>query len=573
MKKLSVAAVLGLAVLSTSGFAKSAQSMEAPFFPGEVLVKVRPGAMGKFLAKKSFLGADVKRELKLLAGDYLLLKTNSKSTQGLLNELNNLEEVVFAEPNYIYKAINSTPSVEGMLTGPVKEYQSSLAPRDALYGKLWGLNNTGSNEPDRNGGSSTTPGVSGADVDAEKAWSITRGDKKVVIAVIDTGIDYNHPDLKNNMWVNEKEIPGNGIDDDKNGYVDDIHGWNANAKNGNPMDGNDHGTHCAGTIGAEHNNGLGVAGVMGDVSLMAVKFLSDEGSGSLADAVVAIDYATRMNVDVMSNSWGGGGFSQALEDSIKAAKDKGIVFVAAAGNDGTNNDSRPSYPANYQVDNVISVASHTAQDVLSSFSCFGKRTVHVAAPGSNVLSSTPGGEYKVFSGTSMATPHVSGVVGLLIAEKGRLPVLELRNRLMATTVPTSSYRKSTAAGGRVSAYNFLTNTRIPRQEPNENAWRVEALSEVFETAHPYADNTKTSKTYTFPGAKYVKFVVEKYDTETGYDFITFKDAKGTVMEKLSGKGENYETDYTETNSVTVEFSSDSSQSRWGVVIKDVKVIY
>jgi subtilisin family serine protease len=339
------------------------------------------------------------------------------------------------------------------------------------------------------------------------------------------------------------------------------------------MDGNAHGTHCAGTIGAEHNNGLGVAGVMGDVSLMAVKFLSDEGSGSLADAVVAIDYATKMNVDIMSNSWGGGGFSKSLEDAIKAAKDKGIVFVAAAGNDGTNNDSKPSYPANYQVDNVISVASHTAQDALSSFSCFGKRTVHVAAPGSNVLSSTPGGEYKVFSGTSMATPHVSGVVGLLIAEQGRLPVLELRNRLMATTVPTSAYRKSTAAGGRVNAYNFLTNTRIPRQEPNENAWRVETLSEVFETVHPYANNAKQSKTYTFPGAKYVKFVVEKYDTESGYDFVTFKDAKGIVMEKLSGKGENYETDYTETNSVTVEFSSDSSQTKWGVVIKEVKVIY
>lgn len=573
MKKKSVIAVLGLAVLSTSALAKMARSLEAPFIPGEVLVKVKPGMMGKFLAKKSFLGAEVKKELNLLAGDYLLIKSHNKSTQGLISDLNNLSEVAFAEPNYIYKAIGSTPSVESLLARNVKELQSAAAPQDALYGKLWGLNNTGANEPDRSGGYSSTPGLAGADVDAERAWSITKGDKKVVVAVIDTGIDYNHPDLKNNMWINEKEIPGNGIDDDSNGYVDDVYGWNANAKNGDPMDGNDHGTHCAGTIGAEHNNGLGVAGVMGEVSLMAVKFLSDEGSGSLADAVVAIDYATKMNVDIMSNSWGGGGFSKALEDSIKAAKDKGIVFVAAAGNDGTNNDSRPTYPANYQVDNVISVASHTAQDNLSSFSCFGKRTVHVAAPGSNVLSTTPGGEYKVFSGTSMATPHVSGVIGLLIAEKGRMPVVDLRNRLMATTVPTSAYRKTTAAGGRVSAYNFLTNTRIPRQEPNENAWRVEQLSEVFETEHPYGNNLKTSKTYTFPGAKYVKFVVEKYDTESGYDFVTFKDAKGVVMEKLSGKGEHYETDYTETNKVTVEFTSDSSQTRWGVVIKEVKVIY
>lgn len=573
MKKMSVLSIVGLAVLSTTAFAKATQSSEIPHVPGEVLVKVKPGFMGKFLAKKSLMGAEVKKHLKLTAGDYVLLKSNQKSTTSLIADLKSLPEVSFAEPNFIYKAIAGVPTLESMLIGTVRETHSAMAPRDPLYGKLWGLNNTGSNEPDRNGNTSPNVNVQGADVAAEQAWDITKGNKRVVIAVIDTGIDYNHPDLKNQMWTNSKEIAGNGIDDDNNGYIDDIHGWNAEGDNGNPMDGNAHGTHCAGTIGAEHNNGLGVAGVMDEVSLMGVKFLSDAGSGSLSDAVEAIDYATKMNVDIMSNSWGGGGFSQALEDSIKAAKDKGIVFIAAAGNDSSNNDARPSYPATYQVDNVISVASHTAGDIMSSFSNFGKRTVHVAAPGTNILSSTPNGEYKVFSGTSMATPHTSGVVGLLIAREGRLPVLELRNRLMATTTPSAAYRKSTVAGGRVSAVNFLTDTRIPRQGPNDRDWRVQALPEAFETEHPYLDNTKTSKTYTFAGAKYVKFVIEKYDTESGYDYITLKDAKGVVIEKLSGKGENYETDYTETQSVTVEFSSDSSQSKWGVVIKDVKVIY
>lgn len=571
MKKMSVAAVLGLAVLSSTAFAK--MSTEAAFVPGEILVKVKPGHMGKFLAKKSLMGAEVKKEMNTLSGQFLLLKSNSKSTQSLMADLSSLSEVQYAEPNYIYKAIATKQTLESILFGTAKETHSSMAPTDPLYGKLWGLKNTGANEPDRSGGTSTTPGVAGADTDAEKGWAITTGSKKVTIAVIDTGIDYNHPDLKNQMWVNEKEVAGNGIDDDGNGYIDDIHGWNAHGKNGNPMDGNAHGTHCAGTIGAEHNNGIGVAGVMSDVTLMAVKFLSDEGSGSLADAVVAIDYATKMNVDIMSNSWGGGGFSQALEDSIKAAKNKGILFIAAAGNDSSNNDSRPSYPATYQVDNVISVASHTAQDTISSFSNFGKRTVHVAAPGSNVLSSTPNNEYKVFSGTSMATPHVSGVVGLLLSENGRMPVLEVRNRLMATTVPGPAYRKSTQGGGRVNIYNLLTDTRIPRQGPNDNDWRKESLSEAFETAHPYKDNTKTSKTYSFPGAKYVKLVIEKYDTEAGYDFLTLKDSKGQVIEKISGAGSNYETDYTESDSVTVEFSSDSSQTRWGVSIKEVKVIY
>lgn len=554
MKKLSVLGILGLAVLSQTAFAK--MSYEAPYVPGEVLVKLKPGLKGRFLTQKSLLGADVKKELNATAGEFLLIKSYQKSTLSLINELKSLPEVEYAEPNYLY-SIN----------------RQAVAPIDPMYGKLWGLKNTGANEPDRNGNTSTTPGVASADIDAERAWSITKGSKDIVIAVIDTGIDYNHPDLKNNMWINEGEIPDNGIDDDGNGYIDDVYGWNAEKNNGNPMDGNSHGTHCAGTIGAEHNNNMGVAGVMADVKLMAVKFLSDSGSGSLADAVEAIDYATKMNVDIMSNSWGGGGYSQALFDAISAAKEKGIVFVAAAGNDSSNNDSRASYPASYQIDNVISVASHTAQDTLSSFSNFGRRTVHVAAPGSNILSTTPNGQYKVLSGTSMATPHVSGVVGLLLSQTGRLPVLEVRERLMATTVPVASYRKKVASGGRVSAYNLLTDTRIPRDIPDENAWRLEALSEVFETEHPYKDNTKFAKTYTFPGAKYVKFVIEKYDTESNYDFVTIKDAKGTVVEKLSGKGENYETDYAETDTVTVEFTSDSSQTRWGVVIKEVKVIY
>ncbi len=552
MKKLIVPAVLSLGVVA--GAHARTLSTEFPHVPGEVVVKVKKGFLGKFLGKKAFLGAEVSRSMNLIAGDFVVLKSESKSALSLASQLNQLPEVAYAEPNFIYKAIGQKTS-------------------DPLFGKLWGLSNSGNNEPDRNGGMSGTPGIAGADISAEKAWGITKGSKNVVIAVIDTGIDYNHQDLKDNIWTNSKEIAGNNKDDDGNGYIDDIHGWNANAKNGNPMDGNSHGTHCSGTIAAKHGNGVGVAGVMDEVSLMAVKFLSDEGSGNLADAVTAIDYATKMNVDLMSNSWGGGGYSQALEDAIKAANAKGILFVAAAGNDGTNNDSAPHYPSNYQVDNVVSVAAHTAQDSLASFSCFGKRTVHVAAPGHNILSSTPGNNYKVFSGTSMATPHVSGVLGLYLSQFGRQDVKVVKERLMATTVPGGAYRRTTIAGGRVDAYNFLTDTRIPRQGPDENAWRTEGLAEIFETTHPYANNAKITKTYTFPGAKYVKLVVEKYETEANYDFLVLKDGKGSVIEKLSGAGQNYETDYAETESVTVEFTSDSSEARFGAVIKNAKVIY
>jgi thermitase len=551
MKKLIVPAVLALAAVGASA---KPLTYDAPHVPGEVVVKVRKGTMGKLLAKKSLLGAELKKTMNLTAGDYMVFKTYAKSTFTLMNELRALPEVLYAEPNFIYKAVGSD------------------ANSDSLYDKLWGLNNTGSNEPDRNGGYSGSVGLAGSDINAEKAWAITKGSKKVVIAVIDTGIDYNHPDLKDNMWVNTSEVAGNGKDDDSNGYIDDVYGWNAQADNGNPMDGNAHGTHCAGTIGARHNS-IGVAGVMNDVSLMAVKFLSDSGSGSLADAVEAIDYATKMNVDIMSNSWGGGGFSQTLEDAIKAARNKGILFVAAAGNDGTNNDSSPQYPSNYQVDNVVSVAAHTNGDSMATFTCYGKRTVHVAAPGHNILSTTPNNGYKVFSGTSMATPHVSGVLGLLLSQTGRQDVKAIRERLMLTTVPGAAYRRTTISGGRVDAYNFLTDTRIPRQGPDDSLWRTESLTEVFQTAHPYANNAKISKSYSFPGAKYVKLVIEKYETEANYDFVIFKDAKGTVIERLSGSGSNYETDYAETDSITIEFTSDSSEVRYGALIKQVKVIY
>lgn len=554
MKKFFTPVVLSLGLMSSLAMAKSFQRAEASFIPGEAVVKLRPGQLKNFNLRKTVLGLEIKRNMNLIAGDFVLVKSNQKSIHKLIEELKSLPEVAYAEPNFIYKAISTTTT-------------------DPMFEKLWGLKNNGNNEPNREGNYSGVQGVVGADVNAEKAWQITKGSKKVVIAVIDTGIDYNHPDLSDNIWSNPNEIAGNQVDDDGNGYVDDVHGWNAFAKNGNPMDGNAHGTHCAGTIGASHDNNVGVAGVMSEVQMMAVKFLSDQGSGSLADAIDAINYATKMNVDLMSNSWGGGGFSQALEDSIKAANERGILFVAAAGNSSTNNDSSPHYPSNYQVNNVISVAAHTVSDNLATFSCFGKRTVHVAAPGHNILSTVPGNKYAVYSGTSMATPHVSGVLGLLLSKEGRLPVDEVRNRLMATTVPVGAYRKKTISGGRVDAYNLLTDTRTPREEPSESAWRTESLSDVFETKHPYGNNEKFSKTYRFPGAKYVKLVIEKFDLESGYDFLTLKDANGAVIEKVSGAGQNYGTDYAETDSVTVEFTSDSSTAKWGVVVKEVKVIY
>ncbi len=566
MNKMLFASAAGLMVVSTLSFAKTYQSKVPASVEGEYIVKMKGQSLNKSTLAR--LG-DYKEVISAEAGTFVVVKSsNAKS----LANIRKMSAVEYVEPNYLYQAIESK-ALPGTFTRAVTEYFSRNTPTDPQYGKLWGLENTGANEPDKNGNIGGKLGVKGADINALGAWDLSTGSKKVVVAVIDTGIDWNHPDLKNQMWVNKGEIPGDGIDNDGNGYVDDIHGWNAASNNGSPMDGNAHGTHCAGTIGAEHNNGIGVAGVMADVELMAVKFLTDSGSGTTADAIKAIDYATKMNVDIMSNSWGGGGFSQALEDSIKNANEKGIIFTAAAGNDGTNNDSSPHYPSNYEVDNVISVASHTAQDSLSSFSCYGRNTVHVAAPGSNILSTTPGNKYEVFSGTSMATPHVSGVVGLLIAKEGRIAPKELRERLVETSVPGAGYRRKVVANGRVSAYNFLTNTRIPSSEPDFSNARTITLNEVFETAHPYLSNQKFSKAYSIEGAKFIKVVVEKFDLENNYDFVALKNNKGSIVEKITGKGDNLVTDYVEGDSFTLEFSSDTSDNRWGATIKEIQVLY
>ena len=233
--------------------------------------------------------------------------------------------------------------------------------------------------------------VAGEDINVLRAWSITKGSKDVKIAVIDTGVDYTHPDLKDQIDVNLAELNGKpGVDDDGNGFVDDIYGYDFANKDGDPQDGHGHGTHCAGVIGASHNN-IGVAGIMANVKIVPIKFLTDDGSGETIDAIAAIDYGIKRGVNVMSNSWGGGDKEQSLEDAIKAAESAGITFVAAAGNESANNDSTASYPANYEVGNVISVGSYTSTGAKSSFSNYGLKSVHVTAPGSNILSTYKNG--------------------------------------------------------------------------------------------------------------------------------------------------------------------------------------
>lgn len=562
---LSFAFAMGL------GLGIQAQASEIETVPSEVIVKLKKGVSKSFFNQKSFYGASLKAELPVTFGNLAVLKIYSLTPmEEIIKALNSDPNIEYAEPNYIYRAGKVVKS-------NALSFMNSQNPltNDPMSGSLWGLANTGKNEPKSNGRNSSPEGKAGADIDAKRAWEITKGDKRVVIAVIDTGVDYNHPDLKDNMWVNEAELNGlPGVDDDGNGIVDDVYGarFHDSVASGNPMDGNGHGTHCAGTIAATHNNGIGVAGVMANASIMPVKFLTDAGSGTTADAVMAVDYATRMGADIMSNSWGGGGASQALEDAIRAANDAGIIFTAAAGNSGTNNDTSPHYPSNYNVPNVISVAAHDYADVLADFSCFGKRTVHVAAPGRNILSTVPNNGYEVYSGTSMATPHVTGVVGLLLSHVGKMNPEDVRERLMETSHFSRYYSTKVRGAGRVNAYNVLTDTREERDIPSEKDW-LSDFSQHFESAHPYANGSKESFEIKVPGAKKIRVVFEKYELETRYDYVDIIDPNTNIaVERVTGTGTNYATEYVDGDTLVFSMSSDTSVNKWGYIVREIQYI-
>ncbi|OGI41236.1 MAG: hypothetical protein A2140_04400 [Candidatus Muproteobacteria bacterium RBG_16_62_13] len=323
-----------------------------------------------------------------------------------------------------------------------------LTPNDPRYPELWGLNNTGQ-----------TGGKLDADIDAPEAWYLQTGDQNVVVAVIDTGVAYDHPDLAANAWTNPGEIPANGIDDDGNGYVDDVHGYDFYNNDANPYDDHGHGTHVAGTIAAVGNNGIGVAGVSWRARIMAVKFLSAGGSGTTSGAISAVLYAADMGARVMNNSWGGGGFSQALMDAIVTADQAGALFVAAAGNSNSNNDVTPNYPSNYDVPNVLAVAATDHNDARASFSSYGATTVDLGAPGVNILSTVPTSGasccsdptgYKQLSGTSMATPHVSGAATLVYSQYPGITHHQVKDRLMASAEPIPALQGITVTGGRMN---------------------------------------------------------------------------------------------------------------------------
>jgi subtilisin family serine protease len=321
-------------------------------------------------------------------------------------------------------------------------------PDDALFGKQWALRNTGQLVD-------FSFGTPDADIDALRAWGVTTGSDAVTVAVIDTGVDTAHPDLAPNVWLNPGEncagCRTDGIDNDANGYVDDWRGWDFVNNDNDPFDDNGHGTHVAGTIGAVGDNGIGVAGVSWHVKLMPLKFIGADGTGDVAGAVRAVRYATAMGARVSNNSWGGDEYSQALADAIAEADAAGSLFVAAAGNEGSDNDASPSYPAGYDLPNVISVAASDANDQIAYFSNYGRATVDLAAPGQSIYSTWPGNGYRSLSGTSMAAPQVTGTAALAVAAHPGAGAASLKALLLRTVAHPSGVDGQTATGGRLDA--------------------------------------------------------------------------------------------------------------------------
>jgi hypothetical protein len=342
---------------------------------------------------------------------------------------------------------------------PNVRFYADETPDDPSFGQLWALDNSGQVVA----GSAGTPD---ADIDAPEAWSVSTGSGNVTVGVIDTGVDYNHPDLAANIWINPGEdcagCRNDGVDNDGNGYVDDWRGWDFLNDDNDPFDDNGHGTHVAGTIGAVGNNETGVAGVNWSVRIMPLKFLGANGAGDAADAVRAVLYASSLGAVVTNNSWGGDGYSQALADAVAKADARGSLFVAAAGNSFSDNDASANYPSNYDVPNVIAVAATTNRDARAWFSNYGRTTVDLGAPGASILSTWPGGSYRYLDGTSMAAPSVSGAVALAKSAFPDATGAGLKALVLRTVDPNASLATRTATGGRLNVSNALACAEEPQ---------------------------------------------------------------------------------------------------------------
>jgi len=430
-RALALVAVGAAIVFATgaTGTVSAGPSQKPNAVSGELIVGFEPGvsrAEQNEILKAA--GATSKRRFGQI--DAVLVRVDDGEEAIVTKLLSGDQRVSYVEPNHVVTI--------------------AATPNDPSFDQLWGLHNTGQ-----------TGGTDDKDIDAPKAWDLATGDPSVVVAVIDTGVDFSHPDLVDQRWVNTRDPVGGG-DDDGNGLIDDWSGWDFVNDDNDPVDDHDHGTHVSGTIGATGNNGVGVVGVNWNVKIMALKFLNSAGSGTTADAIAATLYAADHGADVASNSWGGGPYDQALLDAIEYGASRGMLFVAAAGNDGRNTDVTATYPGSYASDAIVSVAATDDDDALASFSNYGAVSVDLGAPGVSILSTTRGSTYKSFSGTSMATPHVAGAAALVEDRFPGATLYTIKALLMNTVDPAASLNGKTVSDGRLDIGNALSCENKPQ---------------------------------------------------------------------------------------------------------------
>jgi len=413
--------------------------------PGEILLKWKSTAPANERAKvRASLNARPLHDFAFIGVEHMEIR--GATVDQAIARFRHNPHIEYIEPNY--------------------EIQADLTPNDPRFPEMYGLRNTGQ-----------TGGTAGADIKAVNAWDVFTGGS-VMVGVIDTGVDYNHPDLAANVWTNPGEVPGNHMDDDNNGYVDDVHGYDFSNNDGDPFDDNGHGTHCSGTIAAVGNNNVGVVGVNWSAQIVGIKFLSAGGSGSTDGAIAGVQYAIAVGVRLTSNSWGGGGFSQALLDAINAAGAAGQLFIAAAGNSSANTDTSPHYPSSYNSPYIIAVAASDHTDNLASFSNYGATTVDLAAPGDDILSTLPGGSYGLLSGTSMATPHVSGVTALAWGRFPNMQNLLVKDLILNNVDVKASLQGRVLTNGRLNAFMTIADpdtippgaiVNLAASDPSSNA--------------------------------------------------------------------------------------------------------
>ena len=432
---------------------------------------------------------DLADEAQVKAVNALTPQARAKGLQDRITALKSTGLFEYVEPDYVRKL--------------------NLEPTDSAYtnGTLWALHNTGQNG-----------GVPGADIGAVPAWDIATGSTNVIVAIIDTGIRYTHQELVGQVWRNPGEIAGNGVDDDGDGYADDVFGINAtldpkgNAGAGDPNDDNGHGTHVAGTIGAAANDGNPHVGVAWNVRLMACKFLNSAGNGYVSDEVECIAYAVARGARIINASFGSSGYSQPEFDAICAAGEMGVLFVAAAGNSAASNDTGPMYPASYQLGNILSVAALDRLDRVAHFSNVGSNSVHLGAPGVQISSCFNGSDsdYRTLDGTSMATPHVCGVAALVLAANPAATMEEVKQRLLVGAVPIRALQGLAISGGRVNAYNSLAANHdgvmeVSVSPPGGAVLSAHAVVPVFVHVSDLYDLTNALVTATVSGSSNLVF--------------------------------------------------------------------